>query len=164
MDAPTFRRIMGQFPTGVTVLAARAGEVVHGMTANAFTSVSLHPPLVLVCVANASRTKPVLDAAGWFAVSILAHDQVEVAQVFSNPELDGFQRFGRVRWRAGQSGAPIIEGCLAYLESRIVATYEAGDHTVYLGKVEHGDVPRPEDAPLLFFRREYWTLNGRGVP
>ncbi|MDR7416372.1 MAG: flavin reductase family protein [Armatimonadota bacterium] len=164
MDAPTFRRIMGEFATGVTVLAARAGEVLHGMTANAFTSVSLHPPLVLVCVANASRTKSVLDAAGRFAVSILAHDQEEVARVFSNPELDGFQRFRRVRWRAGRSGAPIIEGCLAYLESRVVATYEAGDHTLYLGEVEHGDVPRPQDAPLLFFRRGYWILNGRGGP
>ncbi|MCS7172420.1 MAG: flavin reductase family protein [Armatimonadetes bacterium] len=162
MDAPTFRRIMGQFATGVTILAARAGNVIHGMTANAFTSVSLHPPLVLVCVANASRTKQVLDRAGWFAVSILAGDQGEVARIFSNPDLDGTQRFARVRWRAGQSGAPIIEDCLAYLESRVVATYEAGDHTVYLGEVERGEVVRPEGAPLVFFRGDYGILNGRG--
>ncbi|MDR5709916.1 MAG: flavin reductase family protein [Armatimonadota bacterium] len=164
MDPSTFRRIMGQFPTGVTVLAAKAGDTVHGMTANAFTSVSLQPPLVLICVRQTSRTKPVLDAAGWFAVSILAGDQMEVARIFADPDLDGAQRFARVRWRTGQSGAPILEGCLAYLESRIVATYEAGDHTVYLGEVEHGEVVRPEEAPLVFFRREYWVLNGRGEP
>ena len=84
----TFRQVMGQFATGVTIVTTRAGEMIHGMTVNAFTSLSLDPPLVLICIDQTARTKPVLDAGGVFAINVLAEDQIEISRLFAAPNLD----------------------------------------------------------------------------
>lgn len=150
---------MGQFATGVTVLTAGSGSNCHGMTANAFSSVSLEPPLVLCCVARAARMHGVIMSAQSFAVSILGAGQQELAKHFANWQRpSGQAQFEAVAWHPGErTGAPVLPGALAWLECELVKTYDGGDHTIFLGEVlsahrggDEADVGE-EPAALLFF-------------
>jgi flavin reductase (DIM6/NTAB) family NADH-FMN oxidoreductase RutF len=154
-----FRDAVGTFTTGITVLTARVGAFGHGMTANAFASVSLDPLLVLVCVERDAVMHKALDEAGRFAVSVLAADQEDLARYFSDPSRPmGLAQFVPMAWRAGPvTGAPLLDGALAFLECDVEATYEGGDHTVFLGRVlwvERGEA----SGPLLYFRGRYRRL------
>jgi len=151
MDAFEFRRIMGHWSTGVAVVATRRGERPWGLTANAFASVSLDPPLVLVCVDLGADTHEPLRDAGLFAVSILAADQERVARRFAASDVE--DKFDGVAWREEATGAPVLEGAVAWLDCRLWAHYPAGDHTIFVGQVVAGDAA--ERAPLLYFRGGY---------
>jgi len=152
-----FRKALACFATGVTVVTvARAPGQGHGMTANAFCSVSLEPRLVLVCVDHQSNTHPLLRAARRCGVNILREDQQGVARYFAEVEKDEetAARLG-VRYRFTQRGTPLLESALAQLECVVVAAHEAGDHTIFVCEVE--DVALSAAAPLIFhggmFRR-----------
>ena len=152
-----FRKALGCFATGVTVVTvARVPGQVHGMTANAFSSVSLEPPLVLVCVDRESNTHPLLLAAQRFGVNMLREDQQQVARYFAEAEKNEMvaARLG-VRYRFTQRGTPLLETALAQLECAVVAAHAAGDHTIFVGEVEA--VALSAAAPLIFhggkFRR-----------
>jgi flavin reductase (DIM6/NTAB) family NADH-FMN oxidoreductase RutF len=149
-----FRRTLGCFATGVTVITAtdEAGQP-RGLTANAFSSLSLDPTLVLVCVDHRSDTFPVIGQANAFAVNILGEDQREVSQRFAGK---GEDKFADVPYRAGQTGAPVIEGALAVIECLVHEAHEAGDHTIFIGSVQH--VEHAPGKPLLFFRGNYASL------
>jgi len=157
-----FRRVMGQFATGVTVVTTRLGDEVHGLTANAVCSVSLEPLLVLVCVDHAADTHALLEESGVFAVNILSHDQEDLSRLFAGPTEEKAGRLEALGYRTAVTGAPIIDGCLAYLDCRVVAAYPGGDHTIFVGQVEEAEIG--EDAsPLLFFRGHYTTVReGKG--
>ena len=145
----TFRRVMGHFATGVTVVASRGpdGEPV-GLTVNAFSSVSLDPPVVLICVhENADAHDPLLEA-GHFGVSFLKTDQAELAFRFSREESE--HRFREMKVVDGPLGSPIIPGALAWMECRVRQVCSGGDHSVILGDVV--DCSSGEGDPLLFFR------------
>ncbi len=155
--APTqdeFRRVMGQFVTGVTVVTTRLRDELHGMTANAVTSLSLEPPLVLVCVDRAADTHDILAQSGVFALNILSRGQEELSIHLAWKETEGAHRLDAVPHRFGVTGSPILDGCLAYLDCRVVAQYPGGDHTIFVGEVEDAR-SLSEEGPLIFFRGRY---------
>lgn len=131
------REVMGQFATGITVLTARAGSDVHGMTANAFTSVSLEPPMVLCCVGRTARIHDVIVNARHFGVSVMSTEQETVARYFaSRGRPPGWAQFDRVDWFPGRhTGVPLLTGSLAWLECELAEVYEGGDHSIFLGTV-----------------------------
>lgn len=145
----SLRSVMACFPTGVTVVGTRnaAGEPV-GLTVNSFTSVSLDPPLVLVCIDRDSRSHDPIIAADGFTVSVLSARQSNVAQRFASRPSEG--RFEEVRWRAAPSGHPVIEGATAWLDCSIQQVISAGDHSILLGRAE---ASAWRDEPALVFHR-----------
>jgi flavin reductase (DIM6/NTAB) family NADH-FMN oxidoreductase RutF len=155
-----FRDSVGMFTTGITVVTARSERFGHGMTANAFASVSLDPPLVLVCVVKDAMMHKVLDEVGRFAVSVLAGDQEDLARYFSDSgRPTGMAQFLPVGWRPGPvTGAPLLEGALAWLECDVEAAYDGGDHSVFLGRVRWVDRAADAGDPLLYFGGDYRRL------
>ncbi|MGQ0842200.1 flavin reductase family protein [Actinokineospora sp.] len=153
-ESPTptsLREVMARFATGITVLTT-AGEHGHAMTANAFTSVSLEPPMVLCCVARTARLHPEVLATRGFGVSILGAGQQALARYFADKKRPtGAAQFDAVDWVPGRhTGAPLLSGALAWLECELVEDYDGGDHSIFLGKVLAADRGR-DGAPLLFF-------------
>ncbi len=156
--AETFRKALSHFATGVTVVTVADGQRhVHGMTANSFTSVSLEPLLVLVCVNRKARTHSLLHAQKRFGINILGEDQEELAKYFTQVEQDRetAKRLG-VRFGRTERGTPVLEGTLAQLDCKLVSTSDAGDHTIFIGEVEQIDTA--EGCPLIFHRGRYRRL------
>ncbi|MGM1064309.1 flavin reductase family protein [Saccharothrix sp. Mg75] len=146
---------MREFATGITVLTT-GGEHAHGMTANAFGSVSLDPPLVMCCVARTAAMHAAITGARHFAVSILAADQEPVARYFADRRRPrGPAQFDGVDWRPGpRTGAPLLGGSTAWLECRLAHAHEGGDHTIFVGEVLAASAV-PGGGPLLFFGGGY---------
>jgi flavin reductase (DIM6/NTAB) family NADH-FMN oxidoreductase RutF len=157
IDGATYRRVIGAFATGVCVVTTDVEGRLHGFTANAVTSVSLDPLLLLVCVDKRAFAHDEISRAQGFAVNILAHDQRELSILFAK---SGEPTTGSLRgaaFRRGVTGAPLLEGALACLECETYRALDGGDHTIYLGRVVAGDVTS-ESAPLVYFRGAYRTL------
>jgi flavin reductase (DIM6/NTAB) family NADH-FMN oxidoreductase RutF len=155
-----FRRAMGCFATGITVItvAEENGEI-HGMTANSFTSVSLDPLLVLVCVDHRARTHTHLQARQRFGINILASHQRAISEYYARSvETHQHAEEAGARFDRTPHGTPVLHGALAYLECRLHSTQEAGDHTIFVAEVEEGVMG--EGAPLLYFRGQYKQLGG----
>jgi flavin reductase (DIM6/NTAB) family NADH-FMN oxidoreductase RutF len=152
-----FRHVMAQLATGVTVVTTRLGDEVHGLTANAVCSVSLEPLLVLVCVEHVADTRPLLEKSGVFAVNILSYEQENLSRLFADPAQDKAGLLQALGYRTAVTGAPIIQGCLAYLDCRVVAAYPGGDHTIFVGQVEEAGIGE-DMSPLIFFRGGYATV------
>ena len=158
-----FRAALGRFATGVTVITVETAEqYIHGMTASAFCSVSLRPPLVLVCVDHLAETYLHLRERGQFGVSVLKQEQDALSEFFADPERnpDAAYRLG-IRYRSMKSGMPVLENTLANLDCRIVAAHAAGDHTIFVAEVR--EVLLGEGLPLLYFRGRY-GMDGNHSP
>jgi flavin reductase (DIM6/NTAB) family NADH-FMN oxidoreductase RutF len=153
-----FRRALGCFATGVTVITVDYEGEVHGMTANAFTSVSLNPQLILVCVDHKARTHAHLHARKRFGVNILSADQRRISEYYANAsrEHDHAEEAAGARFDRTAHGTPVLHGALAYLECRLQSAQDAGDHTIFIAEVE--DVVLREGDPLLYFRGQYRSL------
>jgi len=154
-DVLQLRRAFGAFATGVTVLTV-GGDTPHGMTANSFTSVSLDPPLVLVCVGRNAIMHGLLLGARYFGVSVLSGHQEAVARHFANRwRPAGLAQFDAVDWQPGRlTGAPLIGGALAHLECELWRSYDGGDHTIFIGNLLSLARPTDQDA-LLFFHGQF---------
>ena len=144
------REVMARFATGITVLTV-CGPHGHGMTANAFSSLSLDPPLVLCCVARAARMHTAITSAGTFAVSMLGADQRDLAKYFADWwRPGGLAQFDCVEWTEGAcTGAPLLDGALAWLECKVTNTFDGGDHSIFVGEVlaaSRGDSPHGGDS------------------
>jgi|SRR5215470_1930408 len=151
IDKEDFRRVLSHFAAGVTVVTTLdADGQPFGLTATAFTSVSLEPPLVLVCVDKKAETYPHFEPCGAFAVNFLAHEQRDVSQHFAK---HGGDKFSALGWRRGVLGVPLLEGTIGHVECRIRHWYDAGDHTIMVGEIESADAC--EGEPLLHFRQAY---------
>ena len=150
-----FRKAMGSFATGVTVITVDSEGEVHGMTANAFTSVSLDPLLVLVCVDHRARTHTHLHARKRFGVNVLAENQRAISEYYAlpSPTHQNAEQEAGARFDRTQHGTPVLHGALAYLECRLHTAQDAGDHTIFIAEVE--DVVVREGDPLLYFRGAY---------
>ncbi len=146
---PSLREVMATFPTGVTIVAACAesGQP-YGMTVNAFTSVSLDPPLILVCIGHSSTWHDRLVSASSFAVSILAADQGDTALRFASEPSAG--RFEAVEWSPSRAGDPVLAGCAGWLDCSVVEVLRGGDHSILLGEV---GMLGASDRPALVFHR-----------
>lgn len=156
------RAVLGQFATGVTVVTTGGAEP-HGMTANAFTSVSLEPALVLVCVKRSAAMYEALREHGAFVVSVLAGEQEETARYFaSSSRPRGVHEFDGVTHLTGPiTGAPILSGALAWLECELTTVYDGGDHGIFLGSVL-GIGHRDNSDPLIFHGGEFFSLTSAG--
>jgi flavin reductase (DIM6/NTAB) family NADH-FMN oxidoreductase RutF len=155
---PEFRKALGTFATGVTVITVDEDGEVHGMTANTFTSVSLDPLLVLVCVDHKARTHTHLHAKKRFGVNVLAADQRRISEYYALPERDHrhAEREAGARFDRTAHGTPVLHGALAYLECRLHTVQEAGDHTIFIAEVE--DIVVRDGDPLLYFRGKYHEI------
>ena len=155
LTASEFRKAMGTFATGVTIVTVDLDGGVHGMTANAFASVSLDPMLVLVCVDHTTRTHAHLHAKKRFGINVLREDQRAISEYYARPECthEHAEEEAGARFERTRHGTPMLQGSLAYLECRLHSAEEAGDHTIFIAEVE--DVVVQEGEPLLFFRGKY---------
>ena len=149
-----FRRVLGHFATGVTVVTMRKRSGKYwGFTVNSFTSVSLDPPLVLVCVDHGTESAQAMSEAEYFAVNFLSEDQQEISRRFALKSAD---RFADLPFREGKHGSPLLEDCLGFVECRKVAAHPHGDHTVVIGEVLEAHAA--DGHPLLFYRGSYARL------
>jgi len=156
VDTRAFRRTVGLFATGVTVVTVRVGETVHGMTANSFTSVSLNPLLVLVCVDRQARMGSLIERAGAFAVCVLSDRQEDISRYFASTK-DGPPP-ASLRFERDEPGEPpLIHGCLATLRCRVARVLDGGDHLIVLGEVTEFRAGTGGD-PLLYFGGRYRSL------
>lgn len=151
VDQNRFRDVMSRLVTGVVVVASRLDGSVHGLTVNAVSSVSLDPPLVLVCLDRGGNSHDPIIASGAFAVSVLASDQEKLAHRFARGTHR--ERFAGVEFRDGASGSPVLPDALAWLDCAIRAVHPAGDHSIVVGEVL--GCGAGEGDPLVFFRSEY---------
>ena len=152
-----FRKAMGRFATGVTVITTGADGEVHGMTANAVTSVSLEPMMLLLCVDKDADSHELLSRAGVFAVNILSDNQQEISNRFAIKDDADTHGLDGVPHTIGKTGAPILEGALAYLDCRTVTEQEAGDHTIFIGEVVDAGF-EDDGSPLLFYSGQYGRM------
>ena len=173
IDEETFKGALRTWASGVTILTSVVDDQVHGMTVSAFSSVSVVPPLILVCANQASFTHQVIQVSGVFAVNVLASDQANISTRFAMG--DAAHRFDDVPWTAGESGAPLLDGALVSLECRVRSRYNEGTHTIYVGEVNaarfrHANAqnaaapPSPQSrasealSPLVYFDGGYRAL------
>jgi flavin reductase (DIM6/NTAB) family NADH-FMN oxidoreductase RutF len=152
VDKNQFRTALSRFASGVTVVTMRDAEQRPlGITVSAFSSVSLEPPLVLVCIDRNAYVHDAFQTSGVFVVNILGAQQEHLSRLFASREPDKFQGLG---YSAGLEGAPVLADALATIECRIKHAYEGGDHTIFVGEVEHTTV-RDDAQPLLYYRGGY---------
>ena len=149
-----FKKLMGSFVTGVSVVTTQVDGVLHGLTVSALSSVSLDPPLLLVCIDHHARAYEHLRRAPAFSINFLAEDQSTVAEKFAEPGLSMEERLSSVEYFLGKTGCPLFRHSLAVMECRIAGTYTAGDHDIFLGEILSGEVD-PQPKPLLYFRGSF---------
>ena len=148
-----FRDVIGRFASGVTVITTTAGDSDHGTTASAMSSLSMDPPMLLICLNKTSSTQAAILESGVFGVNILAEDQGQVAYQFAKK---GPDKFAGVGIRRGRTGVPLVENALAHLECEVDETVTGGTHTVFLGRVK--EAAGKEGAPLTYFRGRFGRL------
>jgi flavin reductase (DIM6/NTAB) family NADH-FMN oxidoreductase RutF len=179
-----FRQVMGRFATGVTVVTTSNQGMLAGITVNAFCSVSLNPPLVLICIDLNSSTLPVLRASKSFAVNILTAEQEHLSTGFATYNKERFENFCNATYHVAATGSPILDNSLAFIDARIVEEYPGGDHAIFIGQVEalglsghiafadtqagasvnssaaeqNGTTATHEAAPLIFYEGSYRHL------
>ena len=177
-----FRQVMGQFATGITVVTTRNQGTLAGLTVNAFCSVSLEPPLVLICVDLTSNTLPHIRESGTFVVNILTNQQEHLSRCFATSSEERYEHFCHAGYHLAATGSPVIDGLLAFIDARIVAEYPGGDHAIFVGQVvamgtggqvafaddadkRHcsltecdGNAPMTDRIPLAYYRGQYRHL------
>jgi flavin reductase (DIM6/NTAB) family NADH-FMN oxidoreductase RutF len=148
-----YKGALSKFASGVTIVTVSAGHELHGMTATSFASLSLDPPLVLVCLEKTTRTHSLVLMSGAFVVNVLADQQQSIARVFSE---HGLKRFDDLPHRRGPSNAPVLDGAIAWVECSVYRIDDGGDHDIVIGEVlECGARP---GRPLLYWNRAYRSL------
>lgn len=178
-----FRQVMGHFATGVTIVTTNHKGAIGGLTVNAFCSVSLNPPLILVCVDLTSQTLPLIRDSKSFAVNMLGENQEELSRCFATHSPDRFDYFCHASYTRAATGAPIIDGALAFIDAEVVAEHPGGDHAIFIGQVKamgagghtvfaddqsgeatlsgngtNGNTPAHERSPLTYYKGEYRHL------
>jgi len=151
-----FRAVLGRFPTGVTVVTTCEGTAPVGVTVNAFASISLDPPLVMVSIDKRSHLHIAIPQAAYFAVSILTAEQQDLSRRFAGQTGDRADRFRGVSWRSEATGAPILSDALAWVDCRVEAIYDGGDHSIILGRVVA--LGASSGDPLLYYRGRYGRI------
>lgn len=159
LDSDRFRNLVGTFATGCTVVTIE-GDTLHGLTANAFSSVSLDPPLILVCVDHDTKSYELLerDDVDGFTVNILSKAQQDLGNHFANIEQLEENPFETRTTEDLDTYAPVFGEDLAYLDCSLSAAHEEGDHTIYVGHVDDGDDLNPDATPLAFYRGEWGAV------
>jgi flavin reductase (DIM6/NTAB) family NADH-FMN oxidoreductase RutF len=153
------RDLMARFATGVSVVAARHGPLLAGMTANAIASISVDPPLMMASIARKAETHGAIVGSHAFSISILAADQQALAECFARPttasKLTGFCG---AAWHEAETGSPILEGAIAYFDCRLLERHDGGDHTIFIGEIVAAGY-REDAEPLLWYASAYRRLS-----
>ena len=158
MDAEALRSVMRGFPQGVVVVTAAPPDAApRGITVSSFMSVSLDPPLVAICIMRESQAHGAIESAGAYAVNILAESQGPVSDHFATPNLSSEEQFSSIDHQVRPSKAPLLSGCIGYLDCRVVDRMVHGTHTLFIGEVEAGKLWN-EGRPLVFYSRRYWGV------
>jgi 3-hydroxy-9,10-secoandrosta-1,3,5(10)-triene-9,17-dione monooxygenase reductase component len=156
IDAQELRHVMGHFATGVTVITTKdAHGNPNGLTANAFMSLSLNPPLILISVDKSATCYACFELNNAFTVNFLSEGQEEISRRFATKGID---KFAGLEWKEGGNGAAIIEGVLGHVECKVTQSYDGGDHTIVVGEILN--VNAVGERPLLFFKGKYQRLPG----
>ena len=161
--APEFRRALARFATGVTVVTTVFEDKFYGLTVSAFCSVSLNPFLVLISIEKTSQTHDILHKSQVYAVNILTIQQQYLSERFARKDVEGGKTFDDIKLHTAETGAPLFDEALAYIDCHVVAEYDGGDHTIFLGEVvnlyynDQVDPVGQELPPLLYFRSHYCT-------
>ena len=154
-----FRQVMGHFATGISIVTTFDAGRPQGITVNAFSSVSLEPALVMVALDRERFITPMVRNTGRYAVSILGSDQQALSDCFAHaPVSPGREDFCGAAWHPGPTGLPLIDGAIATLECTVVETFSAGDHDLFIGRVDSLDQDREGEGPLLYCRRHYLRI------
>ena len=149
-----FKQLLGRFASGVTVVTTKNNEGVHGVTVSAFSSLSMEPPLVLICIARTGSSHDMLLAGQRFVVNILSAKQASLAYKFANPDLDSQARFADENYHTTENGLPVFEANLAHIACRLINTFDGGDHTIFVGEIESGDFSEGEE-PLVYYQGQF---------
>jgi 3-hydroxy-9,10-secoandrosta-1,3,5(10)-triene-9,17-dione monooxygenase reductase component len=155
IDANKLREVAGYYPSGVTVVTARVGGIPVGFSCQAFHSLSLSPPMVVLMVGKNSTSWPRIRAAGRFCVNILAEDQSDLCEAFAR---SGADKFAGVSWSLGMGGSPLLADCAAWIECVLDSEYDGGDHMIATGRVIDADV-FAGGTPLIFFRGSFHNID-----
>jgi flavin reductase (DIM6/NTAB) family NADH-FMN oxidoreductase RutF len=153
IDEARFRQAMGYFASGVSIITSEHQGVLYGMTVSSFASLSLRPPLVLICIDKAVPSHDGIKQAGQFVVNILDKRQEHLSRRFATTADD---KFKGVAWHSGTLGLPVLDRVLAVIECRLYTVFDGGDHTIYVGEVIDASID--EGTPLLYYRRGYHEL------
>jgi 3-hydroxy-9,10-secoandrosta-1,3,5(10)-triene-9,17-dione monooxygenase reductase component len=153
IDPRTFRSVLGQFCTGITVITTLHSDVPVGFACQSFAALSLEPPLVLFCPTKVSHTWKAIEETGRFCVNVLHEKQKDVSARFGTKATD---KFAGIDWHPSPLGSPIIDGALAHIDCSVASVHDGGDHLVVFGAVASlSEVPKMKPRPLLFYRGEY---------
>jgi len=153
IDARTFRHVLGQFCTGITIITTVHDDEPVGFACQSFAALSLDPPLVLFCPTKQSRSWQAIEASGKFCVNVLHENQKDVSARFGSREPD---KFGGVDWSPSHLGSPVLAGTLAHIDCTVASVHDGGDHFVVFGAVHAmSEPPKTKPRPLLFYRGEY---------
>lgn len=156
ISAEDFKDVLRQFPAGVTVITVKSGDDVHGLTVSAFASVSPNPPLILVCIDHRSRGHDLLQRSdAVFGVNILRESQEEVSNRFAFSDED---RFASGNWTTVETGAPLLDDAVAWLDCTVYSRHTAGTHTIYIGEVQASKVVEDGASPLVYWNRAYRSI------
>ncbi len=152
-----FKEVMRHYAQGVTVVTARHGERLIGITVSSFTSISMNPPLAMIAIAKASSSHEPLVNAEHFAVNVLSSDQAWVSERFAGRVAGVRDKFENIPYRLGSTGSPLILGAVAWLECKRWRVYEGGDHSIIIGEVIEARLTR-RTQPLVYYNRSYTTV------
>ena len=158
MNPTDFRKICGQFATGVTVLTTTSNGEVHGITVNSFTSVSLDPPLILFCIDKKARFNTPLTAEKSLAINILSEEQQEISNRFANPSMTSEERFSGLQFLSDYAN-PVFDDNVGVLTAQLQKTHDGGDHWIYIAKVIEGQ--SFAGNPLLYYSGSYSKVNSK---
>jgi flavin reductase (DIM6/NTAB) family NADH-FMN oxidoreductase RutF len=154
-----FRDLMARFATGVSVVAARHGPLLAGMTANAIATISIDPPLMMASIAQKAETHGAIIGSHAFAISILAEDQQALAECFALPTTaEKLTGFCGATWHEAETGSPVLDGALAFFDCRLSARHDGGDHTIFIGEIVAAGF-REDAEPLLWYASGYHRLS-----
>lgn len=156
-----FKHVMRHWASTVTVITTRVEGLIYGLTATAFSSLSVQPPMVFVSIYRKTRTHPLVEQSGIFCVNFLAPEMTHISDRFAGRH-PGEDRFAGLAHHGEATGAPILDDALAFLDCRVIEALVTGDHTIFVGQVEASGVQKADQAPLLYFMGKYHTV-GDGV-
>jgi flavin reductase (DIM6/NTAB) family NADH-FMN oxidoreductase RutF len=157
VDSETLRTVMRHWASGVTILTARDGAQMHGMTVSSFTSVSLNPPLVLVCLERIAVTHALVERSRAFAIALLGESQSALSDLFARPATETGNRLEGLATHTAVTGAPILSDNIGYLDCAVVAAHPAGTHTIFVAEVVAAKA-QGEEGPLIYYDRSYRRL------
>lgn len=157
-DPARFRQAMAQFASGVTVVTTVKEGVPSGLTASSFASLSIEPPLLLVCLQKTLGAHRIIEETGIFAVNVLASRQLDIGRRFAGLQPETSDRFTGTEWMTAVTGSPVLPGCLAWADCRVWNIYDGGDHSIFVGAVE--EVSASDDGEPLLYHNRLW---GRGL-